>query len=49
MNSKDIVSLFNGIGVIIDEEIGKKASGDGINKIYKYYLESIDTTFQCLN
>ena len=38
MNSKDIVSLFNGIGVIIDEEIGKKASGDGINKIYKYML-----------
>lgn len=38
MTKDEIISLFKGIGIIIDENIGKKDSGDNINKIYRYLV-----------
>lgn len=38
MSKDKIISLFKGIGIIIDENIGKKDSHDNINKIHKYLI-----------
>lgn len=38
MTKDEIISLFKGVGVIIDENIGNNGSGDNINKIYKYLI-----------
>ena len=37
MKNSDIISLFRGIGIIIDENIGNVDSHDNINKIHKYF------------
>ena len=36
MTTDEIISLFKGVGIIIDENIGNKGSHDNINKIHKY-------------
>lgn len=38
MKNSDIISLFRGIGIIIDENIGNVDSHDTINKIHKYLI-----------
>ena len=38
MTKNEIISLFKGIGIVIDENIGKKDILDNINKIYKYLI-----------
>lgn len=37
MKVNDIISLFKGIGIIIDENINNESSHDDILKIYKYF------------
>ena len=39
MTSKEIISLFKGIGIIIDENINNANSHDDILKIYKYFIQ----------
>lgn len=38
MKNSEIISLFKGIGIIIDENIGDCNSHDDINKIYRYLI-----------
>ena len=43
MKNSDIISLFRGIGIIIDENIGNVDSHDNINKIVEVQVTEATT------